>query len=69
MTIGKMHDIEGFRAMHELKEKVIKDFNLESDKFILSMGTSADYLDAITEGSNEVRVGTTIFGERDYSKK
>ena len=33
------------------------------------MGTSADFEDVIVEGANEVRVGTILFGERDYSKK
>jgi len=36
---------------------------------ILSMGMSADYKIAIQEGSNMVRVGSLIFGERDYQKK
>ena len=35
----------------------------------LSMGMSHDYEVAILEGSNLTRVGTAIFGERDYSKK
>ncbi len=35
----------------------------------LSMGMSHDFEAAIQEGSNLVRVGTAIFGERDYSKK
>lgn len=35
----------------------------------LSMGMSHDYEAAILEGSNLIRVGTAIFGERDYSKK
>lgn len=34
----------------------------------LSMGMSHDYEVAILEGSNLIRVGTAIFGERDYSK-
>lgn len=34
----------------------------------LSMGMSHDYLIAIAEGSTLVRLGTSIFGERDYSK-
>lgn len=33
---------------------------------ILSMGMSHDYDIAVREGSNMVRVGTTIFGERQY---
>ena len=35
----------------------------------LSMGMSNDYEIAVEEGSTMVRVGTSIFGERDYSKK
>lgn len=35
----------------------------------LSMGMSHDFGVAIEEGSNLIRVGTSIFGERDYSKK
>ncbi|MGN0290874.1 MAG: YggS family pyridoxal phosphate-dependent enzyme [Lachnospiraceae bacterium] len=36
---------------------------------ILSMGMTNDYTVAIEEGATMVRVGTGIFGERDYSKK
>lgn len=32
----------------------------------ISMGMSHDYMTAIDEGSNMVRIGTTIFGEREY---
>jgi len=35
---------------------------------ILSMGMSDDYVDAIRCGSTMIRVGTAIFGPRDYSK-
>lgn len=35
----------------------------------LSMGMSHDFEAAILEGSNLIRVGTAIFGERDYSNK
>lgn len=34
----------------------------------LSMGMSGDYAEAIEAGSNMVRVGTAIFGARNYSK-
>lgn len=34
---------------------------------VLSMGMSGDYEDAIECGSTEVRIGTLIFGERDYT--
>ena len=34
----------------------------------LSMGMSADYKIAIEEGSNMVRIGSLLFGERNYAK-
>ena len=36
---------------------------------ILSMGMSADYKIAIEEGSNMVRIGSLLFGERNYENK
>lgn len=36
---------------------------------ILSMGMSGDYSDAIACGSTMIRIGTAIFGPRDYSQK
>ena len=34
---------------------------------VLSMGMTGDYMVAVQEGATMVRVGTGIFGERDYS--
>ena len=34
----------------------------------LSMGMTGDYTVAVQEGSTHIRVGTAVFGERDYSK-
>lgn len=48
-----------------LKEKSFKN----TEMVYLSMGMTNDYIVAIEEGSNMVRVGTAIFGQRDYSKK
>jgi PLP dependent protein len=33
----------------------------------ISMGMSGDYLTAVEEGSTIVRIGSTIFGERNYN--
>ena len=49
-----------FKEMVSLKNKYKLD--------ILSMGMSNDYLIADEEGSTYVRIGTKIFGERDYAK-
>lgn len=40
-----------------------------ADVEYLSMGMSGDYQLCIEEGSNVVRVGSTIFGKRDYGTK
>lgn len=45
----------------------IKEKNLENtDMKYLSMGMTNDYLVALEEGANLIRVGTGIFGERIY---
>ena len=35
---------------------------------VLSMGMTGDYVVAVEEGATYVRVGTAIFGERDYGQ-
>lgn len=52
----------GYRAFCRLKEQI-------PDIDILSMGMSSDFTVAIEEGANNVRVGTALFGARDYSLK
>jgi hypothetical protein len=54
-----------FRYLRELLEK-LKAQNLALDT--LSMGMSADLEAAVMEGSTIVRVGTAIFGKRDYGQ-
>ena len=41
--------------------------NVLPEVSILSMGMSDDYTIAIEEGSNMVRIGSSIFGSRNYS--
>jgi uncharacterized pyridoxal phosphate-containing UPF0001 family protein len=47
-----------------LQEKQLKGAPKKEDELELSMGMSADFVQAIREGSSSVRVGTRIFGER-----
>lgn len=47
----------------DIEEKNINNINMS----VLSMGMTGDYQVAIEEGATMVRVGTGIFGERDYS--
>ena len=57
-TVNPEDNRKYFKKMRELKEK----YNLK----ILSEGMSNDYKVALDEGSNYIRVGTLIFGRRDY---
>lgn len=52
----------GYRAFERLRTQ-------RPDVDLLSMGMSNDYMVAIEEGANVVRVGTALFGARDYSLK
>jgi len=55
-----------FRSLYKLSED-IKTRNYEGLSMdYLSMGMSNDYEIAIEEGSNMVRVGSSIFGKRNY---
>lgn len=76
----KVSGLMGMASFTDDKTQVRKEFNyLKSlfDKYkelstvncqlsILSMGMTADYTIAIEEDSNMIRVGSLIFGERNY---
>ncbi len=57
-----------FQKGKTLYDKYSKIQHEKLDFQFLSMGMSNDFQVAIEEGSNIVRIGTAIFGERDYSK-
>lgn len=57
-----------FRAVKELYDQYARISHPRLDFKYLSMGMSHDYEAAILEGSNLIRVGTAIFGERNYNK-
>jgi pyridoxal phosphate enzyme (YggS family) len=69
--------IKGFMGMASFTndQKIVKKefeflkslFDKYSTFDILSMGMSADYKMAIEEGSNMVRIGSLLFGKRNYS--
>lgn len=52
-------------AMRALYEEMKETYHFDT----LSMGMSADFQEALEAGSTEVRVGTAIFGHRDYGTK
>lgn len=55
---------EGFAKLRQLKETINEQLGLSMDT--LSMGMSQDLEPAIIEGATWVRVGSAIFGERNY---
>ncbi|CAL9049122.1 unnamed protein product [Musa banksii] len=72
MTIG-MPDYtstpENFRMLSNCRNDVCKALGVPEEQFELSMGMSGDFEQAIEMGSTNVRIGSTIFGPREYPKK
>lgn len=57
-------DPEDVRVYFKEVADLFKELGLD----ILSMGMSSDYKVAVEEGANCVRIGSAIFGKRDYSR-
>ena len=55
-----------FSGLRKMRDELEEKFKIKLPE--LSMGMSGDYPAAIAEGSTIVRIGTAIFGGRDYSK-
>ena len=53
-------EFDGLKQLYDQLAKKYSEFE------ILSMGMSGDYQIAISKGSNMIRVGSKIFGERNY---
>ena len=56
-----------FSGLRSLRDRLETEFRILLPE--LSMGMTSDYREAILEGSTIVRIGSAIFGGRDYSKK
>ena len=75
MTIGSISESskEGenndFQRLIDVRKELAKALNREETELELSMGMSSDYVTAIGYGSTNVRVGTSIFGNRNYGPK
>ena len=70
ITIAENSDAEAtvracFAALRQLRQQCQDQTGLALPT--LSMGMSADFEWAIQEGSTEVRIGSAIFGHRDYA--
>ncbi|XP_042519497.1 pyridoxal phosphate homeostasis protein-like isoform X2 [Macadamia integrifolia] len=72
MTIG-MPDYtstpENFKTLSNCRIEVCKALGIAEEQCELSMGMSGDFEQAIEMGSTNVRIGSTIFGPREYPKK
>jgi len=61
---------EEFRNLKRIFDKLKSEsFSGEEGFGVLSMGMSNDYELALAEGSNMLRIGSTIFGLRNYANK
>lgn len=69
MTIGAPGDVECLEKLGACRDTVEEALGVDTNSLELSMGMSGDFEAAIEKGSTNVRVGSTIFGERDYSNK
>lgn len=67
MVIPAPNNSQAFVDAHELFQRVRTEHAHAEDWDTLSMGMSADLTAAIVAGSTMVRVGTALFGARDYS--
>ena len=73
MTIGKNTGVaedsrECFAFLRALQQKFLAKGGAFAHFDQLSMGMTGDLEVAIEEGSTMIRVGTALFGERDYSR-
>ncbi|KAK9155623.1 hypothetical protein Sjap_003103 [Stephania japonica] len=72
MTIGMLDYTstpENFGTLADCRTEVCKALDIAEDQCELSMGMSGDFEQAIEMGSTNVRIGSTIFGAREYPKK
>jgi len=61
-------DLEAQRAPHRILRQLFEQLRAQGIELdTLSMGMSGDLEAAVLEGATMVRVGTAIFGKRDYS--
>lgn len=62
---NRQHFVKLKQLSVDIMQKNIDNVTMD----VLSMGMTGDYKVAVSEGATLVRVGTGIFGERDYSSK
>jgi pyridoxal phosphate enzyme (YggS family) len=55
-----------FRSLRQLRDQLMAR-HTRLNLPVLSMGMSGDFALAIAEGATRIRIGTALFGQRDYS--
>ena len=69
MTIGECNESKrDFEVLIKTRDSLAEFLNISNDNILLSMGMSSDYELALQMGANIVRVGSSIFGIRNYNK-
>jgi len=69
MTIGAPDDYTCFDKLAACRKILAEALGIQDETTLeLSMGMSGDFEEAIRRGATNVRIGSTIFGARDYSK-
>ena len=77
MTIGAIarsqatteeNENEDFISLRESRDWLAHELQIEANELDLSMGMSEDFEGAVRQGSSEVRIGSTIFGQRPPKK-
>lgn len=72
MTMAPIQHVPGeaekvFEKTRSLFDRISGEYGMSYENWkYLSMGMSGDYREAIRQGSTHVRIGTAIFGKRDY---
>ena len=69
MVIPAPNNTHAFTDAKQLFDAVKQEHAQPEDWDTLSMGMSGDMVEAIAAGSTMVRVGTALFGARDYSNQ
>ena len=68
MTIGEIGESSrDFDRLIETRDRIAGELKVDKKTLKLSMGMSADYEIALEKGADYVRVGSSIFGARNYT--
>lgn len=75
MTIGSFNQSKSegensdFKKLVQIRDQLAASLQVPDSSLGLSMGMSSDFLEAIRQGSTNVRVGTNIFGGRETKEQ